>query len=366
MNVLQICDYAARYRGNFIEPLDYLKNSTFDKTDKMYFSFPTRMLERNNAWYAEFEKDNDVLIYGKSAWSKIIGFRKFIKKNKIDIVHTHFTDLKTDLCVKLACAGLSVKKLKHYRSSFGTFSKVKRMAASLCYHGWSAIFCVSPHIEAEAKRNISSCKTLILYNAVYFPRLDEYEKIERASWNIPEDAVLCFAIGYDYRLKGIDLACEAVAKLRKKTNAYLAVSVASNADKITEQITQQFGEFPEWVKIIPPRQDIASYYKFADIYIQASRSEGFCSAIVEAAYCGKIVVASDCPGMLSHAQPNFDFLWYKNGDAEALAEKLEQAVIKKDDIELLERNRQSAIDNYGIDSMAKKLYQIYKDITKRR
>lgn len=366
MNVLQICDYAARYRGNFIEPLDYLKNSTFDKADKMYFSFPTRMLERNNAWYADFEKVNDVVIYGNSARSKIICFREFIKKNNIDIVHTHFTDLKTDLCVKLACMGLGVKKLKHYRSSFGTFNKIKRAVARFCYHDWSAILCVSPHIVEEAEKNIPCSRIEVLTDAVYLPRLDEYVKLDRSFFGIPESAVLYFTIGYDYKVKGIDLACEAVAELRKKTNAYLAVGVASNVDKITEQITRQFGEFPEWVKILPPRQDIAAYYNFVDIYIQASRSEGFCYAIVEAAYCGKIVVASDCPGMMSHAEKSFDFLWFKGGDKNALEKKLEQAVEEKNNIELIERNRRAAIENYGIDTMAKSLYRIYKDITERR
>lgn len=97
-------------------------------------------------------------------------------------------------------------------------------------------------------------------------------------------------------------------KLRDEgQNIYLAVCTASNTQTIAEQIRAQFGEFPEWLKLLPPRQDIASYYRAADIYIQASRSEGFCYAIVEAAYCGKTVVASDCLGMKSHAEKNLIF-----------------------------------------------------------
>lgn len=362
MNVLQICDYAARYRGNFIESLDFLKRNTFDEGDTMYYAFPERMLKRNNSWFAEFERENNTVIYGNDEKKRISVLRKYIKQNQIDIVHAHFTDIKTDLCVDLACAGLNVRKLKHYRSGFGSFNAVKRLVSSLCYRGWRAVLCVSPFVAEEAAHNIPSCRAQVLTDAVYLPRLDEYEELDRALLGIPESALLCLAIGYDYELKGIGTACKAVEQLRKKREAYLAVCVASNAENIKKRITQDFGTFPEWIRLLPPRQDIASYYRMSDVYVQASKSEGFCYAIIEAAYCEKPVVASDCPGMKSHAEKSFDFLWFKNGDENDLAKKLEMADVKKDDMAMIEKNRRSAIENYGIEAMCKKLYRVYKDI----
>ncbi len=360
MKILQICDYAAKYRGNFIESLDYFKKNCLTDGDTMSYAFPDRMVKRNNQWFIDFKGENATYIYGSSPIQKVKSLRKIIKKNNIDIVHTHFTDIKTDLCVDLACFGLKVKKFKHYRSSFGNFSTVKKFFAALCYRRWDATLCVSPFIAEESKRNITSCKPVVLTDAVYLKRLDDYEKLTKADIGIPEDAFLCLAIGYDYRLKGIDLACEAVKKLREKQqNIYLAVCVASHMEKITEQIKEQFGELPEWIKLLPPRQDIASYYRAADLYIQPSRSEGFCYAIVEAAYCKKAVVASNCPGMQSHAQKNFDFFWFKRGNSADLAEKLAQAVNAADNAEMLTANRHSAELNYGIRAMSEKLYDIY-------
>ena len=363
MNILQICDYAAKYRGNFIESLEYFRKNSLSGGNSMIYAFPDRMLKRNNQWYIDLSKETTTAIYKSSVKEKIKTFRKIIKENGIDIVHTHFTDLKTDMCVNIACFGLHVKKFKHYRSSFGRFGAVKKFFARLCYRKWNAVLCVSPHIMREVENNIVSCKSVLLNDAVYFPRMDDYEKLSKTDLGFPKDSVLCLAIGYDYRLKGIDIACVAVKKLREKgQNMCLAVCTASNTETIAGQIEAQFGEFPKWIRLLPPRQDIASYYRAADIYIQSSRSEGFCYAIVEAAYCGKAVAASDCPGMKSHAENNFDFLWFKNGDSDSLAEKLKEAVKIAADTELVEKNRRSAIENYSMEGMAKKLYRIYSDM----
>lgn len=362
MRVLQLCDYAAKYRGNFIESLNFLKENYFASTDEMFYAFPERMKQRNNRWYTDFEKCNSTMLYPSDEVEKIKTLRAYIKKNAIDIVHTHFTNLKTDACVDLACLGLNVKKIKHYRSSFGRFGTAKRAAAALCYQGWQRVLCVSPHVAAETQKNIPSCRAEVLNDAVYFPRLDEGKTLEKSTLGIPNDATVFLAIGYDYKLKGLDLACKAVEKIRERHNAYLAICVASNNEKIKEQITEDFGTFPEWARLLPPRQDIAAYYGMCDAYIQASRSEGFCYAIVEAAYCGKIVIASDCAGMMSHAENNFDFLWFKNGDENDLAERLETAIVKKDDIELIEKNRRSAVEKYGMSAMCENLYRLYTDI----
>lgn len=363
MNILQICDYAARYRGNFIESLEYFRTNSLNSGDSMIYAFPDRMIKRNNQWYFDLSKETPTAIYKSSVKEKIKAFRKIIKESKADIVHTHFTDIKTDMCVNIACIGLHVKKFKHYRSSFGNFGAVKKFFARLCYRKWNAVVCVSPYILRESEKNIVSCNPVLLNDAVYFPRMDNYEKLSRVDIGFPEDAVVCLAIGYDYRLKGIDIACEAIKKLREKgRNICLAVCTASNTETISEQIKAQFGEFPEWIKLLPPRQDIASYYRMSDIYIQSSRREGFCYAIIEAAYCGKLVVASDCPGMMSHAENNFDFLWFKNGDSDSLAGKLEKAIELSSDTELLEKNRRSATENYSVENMSKRLYRIYTDM----
>ena len=169
MKILQICDYAAKYRGNFIESLEYFRKNSLGDGDFMLYAFPERMAERRNQWFFDLKKEVPAAIYKSSVKEKIRAFRKIIKENGVDTVHTHFTDMKTDMCVNIACLGLRVKKFKHYRSSFGSFGTIKKFFARLCYRSWNAVICVSPHIMREAESNIVSCKPVLLNDAVYFP-----------------------------------------------------------------------------------------------------------------------------------------------------------------------------------------------------
>lgn len=234
MKILQICDYAAKYRGNFIESLEYFRKNSLGDGDFMLYAFPERMTERRNQWYFDLKKEVPAAIYKSSVKEKIRAFRKIIKENGVDTVHTHFTDMKTDMCVNIACLGLRVKKFKHYRSSFGSFGTIKKFFARLCYRSWNAVICVSPHIMREAESNIVSCKPVLLNDAVYFPRMDNYEKLCKPDLGVPESAVLCFAIGYDYRLKGIDLACEAVKSFETRGRTFILPSAPPQIHRLLQ------------------------------------------------------------------------------------------------------------------------------------
>lgn len=56
MKILQICDYAAKYRGNFIESLEYFRKNSLGDGDFMLYAFPERMTERRNQWFFDLKK----------------------------------------------------------------------------------------------------------------------------------------------------------------------------------------------------------------------------------------------------------------------------------------------------------------------
>ena len=64
MKILQICDYAAKYRGNFIESLEYFRKNSLGDGDFMLYAFPERMAERRNQWFFDLKKEVP------AAWSR--------------------------------------------------------------------------------------------------------------------------------------------------------------------------------------------------------------------------------------------------------------------------------------------------------
>jgi glycosyltransferase involved in cell wall biosynthesis len=137
------------------------------------------------------------------------------------------------------------------------------------------------------------------------------------------------------------------------------ICAAINSDKIKESVTNILGVFPDWVKIVPPRNDIASYFKMADIFLSPSREEGFCNSLIEAAYLKKVIVASDCKGQKrGNEVPNV--FWFRNGDLEDFIAKLAEAVEKNLlYIKELEETKKAVIKKYDMTTWADSIVEIY-------
>ncbi|MDD6275993.1 MAG: glycosyltransferase family 4 protein [Clostridia bacterium] len=359
MTVLHICDYAAAYRGNFIESLEALNTRLSLDGGKTVYAFPERLKHKNVSWPQELSAHTDVYFYKETKFGSYADFKKIISEQKPDIVHTHFTDLGKDFCVDLACAGKKITKIKNYESSYGIWNPIKKLAGKIIYRGWKAIG-VSSAIDKEIEANTPFCPHRYINNAVMFSRLDDYEPIDKAKI-FPSGGIKCLMFAYNYKLKGADLAVKAISKLREKNDICLAISVPSHLDDIKSQIIQQLGSIPDWITLLPPRNDIASYYNACDIFLSPSRREGFCYSIVEAAYCKSIVVASDCPGQTSHAKENMSVFWFKNKDSDDLSKKIEDAIPMINDDKFKEENKQSAVSNYSIDRWTDEVLRFYNE-----
>lgn len=364
MNVLHICDYASPVSGNFIAELNAVDAALKKEGGKIIYALTDRNIERKNHWVDELKNEHTVYIYDSNPLKKIKLIRKIIKKEKADILHIHFTDLKTDICIRLAAFGQKVKFIKHYRSGYGIWKKLKMKIGKTVYKNWSYI-CITSAMADECKINFPLCGNRVILNPIAFERLDKFETVTKEEITGSDSGILCLMVGYNYKLKGIDIASDAVSKLRNRHNIYLAICVTTHLEEIQSALSEQFGgAVPEWIKFLPPREDIASYYRAADICLAPSRSEGACSAIVEEAYCGKVVVASDCAGQLSYAKDMLDILWFKNKSSDDLKDKIEKAISLKDNYSYAEENRKNAVKYYGLTNYTEQVLQMYKDLLK--
>ena len=126
MKILQICNYAAKYRGNFIESLEYFRKNSLGDGDFMLYAFPERMTERRNQWYVDLKKEVPAAIYKSSVKEKIRAFRKIIKEKRRRH-HSHTLHRHEDRYVRqYRLPRASREKFKHYRSSFGSFGTIKK------------------------------------------------------------------------------------------------------------------------------------------------------------------------------------------------------------------------------------------------
>jgi glycosyltransferase involved in cell wall biosynthesis len=81
------------------------------------------------------------------------------------------------------------------------------------------------------------------------------------------------------------------------------IVLAANFDAVRSRIEAMFGRVPAWVELLPPTDNVAAYYRMAEVFISPSREEGLPYALIEAAYCGLRLVASDIGGQTALGIP---------------------------------------------------------------
>ena len=194
-------------------------------------------------------------------------------------------------------------------------------------------------------------------NAIDFNRLALIEELEREDYiDNPKDTLILM-FGYNYTVKGVDIAIKAVKQLNESCfGTTLLICAAAGSDEIALEIAREFSEVPSFIRIVPPRTDVASYYKLCDIFLSASRTESFCYALREAGYCGALPVASDIAAHTGIPEAEL----FTSEDSRDLYEKLKAAILSDNKLERVQSQVKSIEKSCSISAWCNDLIKIYK------
>lgn len=123
--------------------------------------------------------------------------------------------------------------------------------------------------------------------------------------------------------KGFDLLIEAFRLFAQKNNEWKLDIVGEGAEEgLFRELISKY-KLESRIEIHPFTNNIQSYYSNAQVYVLSSRWEGFGLVLVEAMAHGLPVISSDLPTSIEIMG---DFgLYFKNGNIEELAQRLEDA-----------------------------------------
>ena len=132
------------------------------------------------------------------------------------------------------------------------------------------------------------------------------------------------AVGrFSHQHKGFDLLIEAFHLFAQKNQEWKLDIVGEGVEEELYRNLIKKYNLENRVTIHPFTNNIQAYYSEAQVYVLSSRWEGFGLVLVEAMAHGLPVVSSDLP---TSKEIMGDFsLYFKNGDIEDLAQKLEDA-----------------------------------------
>jgi len=141
----------------------------------------------------------------------------------------------------------------------------------------------------------------------------------------PEPVTMAFA-GRLLKDKGIHTLVEAHEVLARRGQP-VRLLIAGEPDPANSASIPR-KEIADWsrrpgITLLGHVTDIRNVWKDAHIAVLASRREGLPMSLLEAAACGRPIVASDVPGCREVARQNLNALLVPPGDALALADAIE-------------------------------------------
>ena len=106
--------------------------------------------------------------------------------------------------------------------------------------------------------------------------------------------------------------------------------------------------------------DVRAIWAQAHVAALPSRREGLPKSLLEAAACGRALIATDVPGCREIARPGVDGLLVPADDATALADAIEHLMRDRDLRLLYARNaRQIVVDEFSSAHIAKAIVALY-------
>ena len=303
-SVLELMNYAAPYEGNFLSSIRALSRALRERGTDTVLVFPESA--RACAWMPALARDYPVYFLPRGILPAARLLRRIIRERGVVCVHSHFTDSRFYLPLRIALCGKAVPHIYHAHSlphfSRGSMALRRRIIRA------ARILCVSEAVQsAYTAAGFSGC--VRVPNGVDFTRL---QKTQLLSYRCP--FVLTF--GYDFNIKGIDAALDAFDRFDPEHRFTLGICVAGRRRQAEDALCARYGSVPAWVELLGPREDMGSYYRAADVFLSASRTEGMPYAVLEAAYCGLPLALSDIPPHRQLGLPQAE--WFAQQDAKAL------------------------------------------------
>ncbi len=366
-NVLQFLCFRSPYGGSFFKSLlrleQTLKN---DHTDMVYlFHVDTSDID----WVQDLIKEGRNIYFLSGSFSKdIFVVKNILVKHNIKYIHAHFAGAKYFLLFNIVkyLYGNKLLIIRHLRNHDQPRGAVTETLRKILNHVDLYIGCSeSVAIEYQKNFKLNGKNVTFATNAIDFKRLDQYELLQRSEFNIKPNTIVFLMFGFDYLRKGVDVVLDAMNKLVEQGyDVCLLLSLSVNKESIETKIKERFQEIPEWLRIMKPRDDIASYYQLSNYFISASREEGFCNALVESAYCERPIITSDIPGPKSLCIPHT--LKFQSENITELQDAMISLISLTNDQKekIKSEQKEYVVKNFDLDQWANKISGIYKDLGK--
>lgn len=178
-------------------------------------------------------------------------------------------------------------------------------------------------------------------------------------------------VGRIQPLKGLDVAVEALAALRRPDATLVVVGGASGSGGPAEverihALTDTLGVTGQ-MRLVPPQPHhlLSTYYRAADVCVVPSRSESFGLVALEAAACGTPVVAAAVGGLLTLVDDGITGFLVEGRDPSDYAKSIDEILRDRSLATALGARATERARGYTWSTAAGRLRRVYGDLSAR-
>lgn len=374
-SVVHIADFSPVYSGNFIASLRAAAAECHARGLRVVWVFPDDV--RDFEWFKQLQAMPQTASYTLSRqdglWESTRRIRSIVRAEDAAIVHTHFSRFDIAAWVAwLTCAAhfRPFHLVWHVHSAFPPESSLLRRAKDFLKLGVMGRSCtivaVSEAVRGEvAARGCPRRQIRVIENGidVAHATLRKRQRQEvRAQLNVPMDAWMLLGFGWLPVTKGVDTMLRALKALRARGKNAVLVLVG------TDDLRRFLDAWPDdscrpFLRMIPPTEQVGDLFGAADVFLSASRAEGFCYSVAEAMLNGLPVAGSRIPALAwAFSAPAVFFFEPENaGQLADVIERIQSRTAAETSGEA-EPARAFVIERHSVEKWARSVIALYQEL----
>jgi L-malate glycosyltransferase len=306
-------------------------------------------------------------LLGWKALVAALRFRRYCRRNRIEIIQTYFHDSFIFGAIAGRLAG--VRRIISCRRNLGpgfwrkngllfVFRIIKRLT-------WKYIANSAATKESiQQYEGIDPAKITVIYNGLDLSRFEtvreKYRRDMRKQLNVGESDILIIMVSHLRKEKNIFLFINAAGRINRAFPQirFLLLGAGPIEAEIREAVGKQ--GLQELFSLPGSVPDVVPYLAASDIACLTSDGESYSNAIIEYQAAGLPVTATAVGGNIEALREN-GFL-FPSGDLEKLAEILGRLIENKElRVQQGLKGRQEAFEKYSVSRMVREHEIIYED-----
>lgn len=310
-------------------------------------------------------------LYHWSAISRALAFRRLLRSEGIEIVHTFFpaSDLWGGTVARLSRCPIVISS----RRDMGILRSSKhRIAYRLANSLFTQVQAVSEKVREYSigHDHLSADRVVTVPNGIDCGAADASPALDRGALGFCQNAPLVITVANIRHVKGIDILLRAAALVCEQLPETMFLIVGEAHDP---EYLRQLNELAEHlhlqqnVNFLGGRNDVYGLLKACDLFCLPSRSEGMSNALLEAMACRLPCIATDVGGNAEVLCDGLTGSLVPPENPQALAAQIvrllcDQALMKT----MGTAGRRIARERFGVQHMIEQLFRLYLQLLQQR